>query len=285
MLWRSFQDLLSRLKHYNDNVRHGACEELSQMIKFYQDEIIQTHLAQIIQVLSSLIQDRESKVRRSSVKAIDNILELTPLEKIRPFFGYLSTNLRCAMTNINRTIQEDSLLLLDTLLKHVPVILTENSDKILTNFFTLISKLRNDGNLNRTLTINLGSKLTSVKWRIKVMSRLYSILKTIINFSSQNVDKKTSSQAFCVDGESCNNIPIYKQIAGIENSTVSAFNSEEQSSNENVDRLNLFKHIVTLVPLLFETWMEVLPEKNLKKAANGKIQSRYISYRYNLFKL
>lgn len=104
---------------------------------------------------------------------------------MRPFFGYLSTNLRCAMTNINKNVQEDSLLLLDSFIKHVPSILTENSDKILTNFFALISKLRNDG-VDRTLTLNLGSKLTSVKWRIKVLSRLYSILNAIIQLNYSN---------------------------------------------------------------------------------------------------
>lgn len=85
------------------------------------------------------------------------------------------------MTHIDPAIQEDSLLLLDTLLQFVPSLVAVNSDKILENFFDLISKLRTDSKPGRTLTVNLGSKMTAVKWRIKVLSRLYHMLTAIVN--------------------------------------------------------------------------------------------------------
>lgn len=84
------------------------------------------------------------------------------------------------MTHIDTNIQEDSLLLLDNLLATVPFLVATNSNKILPNFFDLISKLRTDAKPGRTLTVNLGNKIIGIKWRVKVLNRLYSILDAII---------------------------------------------------------------------------------------------------------
>lgn len=84
------------------------------------------------------------------------------------------------MTHIDANIQEDSLLLLDNLLATVPYLVATNSSKILPNFFDLISKLRTDSKPGRTLTVNLGNKITGIKWRIKVLNRLYGILDAVI---------------------------------------------------------------------------------------------------------
>lgn len=95
------------------------------------------------------------------------------------FFDILSSFLRCSMTHINLNIQEDSLILLDGLLEHVPDLVAENSDKILTNFFMLISKLKTGSKHARTIAENLQSKYTGVKWRIKVLIRLKKIFDAI----------------------------------------------------------------------------------------------------------
>lgn len=71
--------------------------------------------------------------------------------------------------------------MLDVLLQHVPSLIAKDSEKILSNFLTLISILRVDSKPGRTLTVNLGSKLTTVKWKIKVLHRLRRILQSIID--------------------------------------------------------------------------------------------------------
>lgn len=103
-----------------------------------------------------------------------------PSEKLIPFFDFFSTNLRCAMTNIDKNIQEDSLLFLDCFIKNDCGLIKKSSQKLLPDFLSLISKLRSDSQLGRTLTLNLGSKMTSVTWRIKVLSRLHAVLKIIL---------------------------------------------------------------------------------------------------------
>lgn len=97
------------------------------------------------------------------------------------------------MTHIDSNIQEDSLLLLDNLLAAVPSLVANNSSKILPNFFDLISKLRSDSKPGRTLTVNLGNKIVGIKWRIKVLSRLYGILDAIILEKMNTEKSKTHS--------------------------------------------------------------------------------------------
>lgn len=95
------------------------------------------------------------------------------------------------MTNIDKNIQEDSLLFLDCFIKYNSGLIFKTSEKLLPAFFTLISKLRSDSGLMRTLTVNLGSKMTSVTWRLKVLSRLHAVLETIIrNHNLEGLKKR-----------------------------------------------------------------------------------------------
>lgn len=161
------------------------------MIKIHSDELINMHLSQIITNVSSLMQDREHKVRKSVAKVISTILEVVPDIKVEAFFNHFSTNIRCAMTNIDKNIQEDSLLFLDCFLQYNSGLIFKTSEKLLPAFFTLISKLRSDSTLVRTLTLNLGSKMTSVTWRLKVLSRLHAVLETIIkNHNIADIKKR-----------------------------------------------------------------------------------------------
>lgn len=100
------------------------------------------------------------------------------------------------MTHINKQIQEDSLYMLDCLLLYTPELVAAHSDSIFTCFLDMISKLRLESKPERTLTINLGSKMTSVNWRSKVLDRLLSILKAIVdkrkNVQIQRVQKSAN---------------------------------------------------------------------------------------------
>ncbi|XP_018561687.1 testis-expressed protein 10 homolog [Anoplophora glabripennis] len=255
------KDLLNRIKHYNENVRYGACEELAEMMKIHSDELINMYLSQIITSVSTLMQDRERKVRKSAAKVINTILEIVPDFKVEAFFNHFSTNIRCAMTNIDKNIQEDSLLFLDCFIKYNSGLIFKTSEKLLPAFFTLISKLRSDSTLMRTLTVNLGSKMTSVTWRLKVLSRLHAVLETIIR--NHNLEDIERSDVY-IDAESCNYIPLYKESF----STTLDNNVLDFANNKSLEGDALNRHIITLVPLLYEIWMEVVPEKNIGKGVS-----------------
>ncbi|KAJ8921183.1 hypothetical protein NQ315_013655 [Exocentrus adspersus] len=192
------KELLNRVKHYNELVRYNACEELAEMIKIHYSELIDKWLSHIVLSISSLMQDRERKVRKSAAKVISTILQI----------------------------------------------------------------LKSDSSVDRTLTLNLGSKVTTVTWRLKVLTRLHAVLETIIR--NHNIEDEVKKGEVFVDAESCRFIPLYKTSfsKALENSAI-VFDSKKNTSLEaNV----LNRHIITLVPLLYEIWMEILPEKNIGKA-------------------
>lgn len=134
----------------------------------------------IVQGICQLALDIEKDVRKECYKAINLVFASQTPDLIAPFFNVVTSYLRCAMTHINVQIQEDSLSLLDCLLLYTPSLVASNSDSIFQCFLDMISKLRTESKPERTLTMNLGRKLTSVKWRSKVLDRLLGILKAIV---------------------------------------------------------------------------------------------------------
>lgn len=134
----------------------------------------------IVQGICQLSLDIEKDVRKECYKALNLVFASQTPDLIAPFFNVVTSYLRCAMTHINIQIQEDSLSLLDCLLLYTPSLVAANSDGILQCFLDMISKLRTEAKPERTLTTNLGRKLTSVKWRSKVLDRLLGILKAIV---------------------------------------------------------------------------------------------------------
>ncbi|KAF7284700.1 hypothetical protein GWI33_021713 [Rhynchophorus ferrugineus] len=256
------KDLLTRIKHYSENVRHLACEELADIIQVYTEEVVQQHLSSICLAISSLMQDKENKVRKDAVKCIQTMLRFIPHSKLVPFFDYFSTNLRCAMTNIDKNIQEDSLLFLDCFIHMDCGLIVKTSDKLLPDFLSLISKLRSDSQVGRTLTLNLGSKMTSIAWRIKVLSRLYAILNMIISQEDTvgNVYKRG------VDALKTPRFGLYKYnyAERLEKSSANIFGNQVSLVSKETNNFN--QHIIALIPLLHETWLEVMPEGKVKKA-------------------
>ncbi|XP_050315544.1 testis-expressed protein 10 homolog [Anthonomus grandis grandis] len=267
----NIKDLLSRIKHYNENVRHSACEELTEMIKVHAEEIVQQHLMSVCLAVSGLMQDREKKVRKSAVKCVETILGHVSAEHLHPFFEYFSTNLRCAMTNIDKNIQEDSLLFLDCFIKGDSSLIYKSYEKLLPDFLSLISKLRSDSQLGRTLTLNLGSKMTSVTWRIKVLSRLHAVLKIILKNQKGDVDMECEEEQNVFDASTNSTFPLYNRKIGylLEHPCLDIFSSGNNIVSSNSDSIN--RHIVTLVPLLYETWLEVMPEQKVLKSSESTV--------------
>lgn len=105
-----------------------------------------------------------------------------------PYYDVLSSYLCCAMTHIDPRIQSDSLLFLDVLLKLTPSIVTNHYSKIMDNFLDMISKLRIESKPERSLTLNLNSKISTVKWRVNVLQKLQLMLQVLIDFMKNDDD-------------------------------------------------------------------------------------------------
>lgn len=207
------------------------------------------------------------QIRQECLQVLNKILTSTSTEKIDPFYDIMSTYLRSAMTNIDYRLQEDSLLFLDILLVCTPQKVAEDFHKIIPNFLSMISKLRVDSKPGRTLTVNLGSQMTSVKWRVKVLHRLQDYLKKFV----QNEQIIDDDDRVVIENTIMYNRKkrIYYPLFNPNYTAVchlSCFSSKAQE-NETVDEVNRFiEYIDTLMPLLFETWLEVCPNESSERS-------------------
>lgn len=260
------KDLLSRLKHFNSTSRTEGLNGLKEMIT--RHDIFSENMSQFIHGVTPLVLDIERTVRRETFKLLHLALTSAPAHRMEPFFEVMFSYLRCAMTHIDTGIQEDSLFFLDMLLTCTPTQIAINFQKIIPNFMDMISKLRIDSKPGRTLTVNLGSKLTSVKWRVKVLTRLHEFLRIIVNYkksvisdSNQRVISKNNLQIYALDKP--NYFPLFNPVS-LSNCYLSCLsrNNKINSTPINTDEAEKFKsYVETLIPLLFETWVEVGPSE------------------------
>ncbi|XP_028161506.1 testis-expressed protein 10 homolog [Ostrinia furnacalis] len=255
----NLKDLLSRLNHFNTKSRTEALDGIKDIIT--HADILDQNLGQIILAVTPLVLNVEKVVRHETLKVLQLVLSNVEIQKLDPFFDIMATYLRSAMTHIDTRIQEDSLLFLDLLLVCTPEKVVQYFHKILPNFLDMISKLRIDSKPGRTLTVNLGSQITSVKWRVKVLHRLKDYLSKYINLNQVQTKEKPSSKPAQKFDESKMNIyslfnPVYTSVC-----SVSCFSSKNSQDVAPLDEVENFKHYVnTLMPLLYETWLEVCPK-------------------------
>lgn len=180
----SITDCLARLKN---STSVEVISNLKEII-LYQPDDFQKHLESIIKVVANLSLAIESKDRKERFKILDIICAQTTEQNLRPFFPILVTFLKCAMSHIKPAIQEDSLLMLDVLLKHAPQLVASEKDNILQPYLDMMSKMRIEDKPERTLSVELGNKITSIRWRKNVLERLIVFLKCISSQEKQ-IDK------------------------------------------------------------------------------------------------
>lgn len=184
------KDCLSKLTHTNQTAKCDGLRGLREILSKLPIEITENHLSATIKAVTSLAVDLERDVRRDCYKTLGLLFAATGQENVAPFYDVLLSFLRCAMTHIQPRIQEDSLLLLDVYLQYLPELVLQNRDKIFPQFLDMISKLRNEAKPERTLTVTLNKQTTSTKWRTRVLMRLVGMLKILIDHKTDNTEKK-----------------------------------------------------------------------------------------------
>lgn len=83
--------------------------------------------------------------------------------------------------------------MLDILLKHSPQLVASEKDNILQPYLDMVSKIQADDKPERTLSLQLGNKITTQKWRRNVLERLILFLKCISNQERQ-IEKSESPE-------------------------------------------------------------------------------------------
>ncbi|KAG6446034.1 testis-expressed protein 10 homolog [Manduca sexta] len=259
------KELLSRLNHFNTNTRTEALKDLMELVTVHPN-VLDRNLGQLVLGITPLILNVEKVLRRESVKVLHIILSHASINNIDPFFDIISTYLRSAMTHIDNRIQEDSLLFLDILLSCTPRNVAQHFHKIMPNFLDMISKLRVDSKPGRTLTVNMGSQITSVKWRVKVLYRLQDYLDKFVHHNNMHeTEKPVAVKTHIFDKTKLNHCKLFNP-SYVSVCHLSCFSSKKSQEVEPIDEVAKFlEYIDTLMPLLFETWLEVCPNINSEK--------------------
>ena len=257
-----FQDLLSRLQHYNSTVRQDAVKELKEILTHHSSEILSMYLNSLLQGICSLSLDKERDIRRESLKVLNMILSPVSSDQLYPFCDILISYLNCSMTHINPSIKEDSLLFLDVLIQNCNSLLAEKSKKILPNFLEMISKLRIETQPGRQLTTNLNSKTTSVKWRNKVLSSLEKILTAIVQSKIKRKSYSNYSVKTVQGSEKITYAPIFSN--NLEICDINFGRDDYDSiSEEDLNSKEFDKYIDALLPLMFDSWTEACPKEKI----------------------
>jgi pre-rRNA-processing protein IPI1 len=219
-------------------------------------------LSELLKGISALVLDKEKAIRRESLKALNFIISAVSKDQLIPFCNILISYLTCAMTHINQYIMEDSLLFLDILIEHCDSFLSSNSHKILLYFLDMISKLNVQAQPGRQLTTNLNSKNTSIKWRIKVLNSLQNFMLSIVhNIKSTKANSSIYSSKVYQVKDKNGFFPIYSsnslQICPITFENNHSYNK----MNKSLDLDSLQNYIDSLMPLMFDSWLEVCPKR------------------------
>lgn len=272
-----FQETLVKLKHHNSSMRMDALKQCKGIIDYNLDDLSR-NLGDFIQGIANIILDIESEPRREALKQLSALLSSISSETVEPFFNILCSYLRCGMTHIQSPIQRDSLLLLDSLISNLPALIASKSDMIFEDFLDMISKSKSDTKGGRILTLNVENKTTNVKWRSEVLFRLHSMLSTVIEFKFKNKSKfhlgltKTNKR---FNLKEPNYFPLNNSISRLV-SNVTLF--PNISKFENIDEWSKYKDFIKqLMPLLFETWLEVSPAAKTQRALKEDISLTYDS--------
>ncbi|XP_001354759.2 testis-expressed protein 10 homolog [Drosophila pseudoobscura] len=257
----NLKETLSRLKHHSFKFRTDAMRNVRESVKSGQADHLIGHLNELFQGIAAGALDMERSVRQESFKTLDVLLEVLTPQAVTPFFHVISTYLKCAMTHIHPTIQEDSLLMLDVLIQRVPpsLLAERSASTIVGNFIDMISRSRHDNEKsNRTLTMNLGhGKQTTVKWRTKVLLRLQQILGTLAQHSAKTASTKYPVHVVQFDENRANYYGLLSPYAQ-DTRDLYAILHEPKLSAEGTQ---LQTYVEQLMPLLHDTWLEVRPQQ------------------------
>lgn len=245
------------------------------------------HLESIIKIVANLSLSIEKPDRKMCFKLLDLIFAEASIEKLRPFFPILITYLKCAMTHIKSAIQEDSILMLDVLLNNTSSLslLAAEKDSILPPYLNMISRMRADDKPERTLSIQMGNKITTIKWRRNVLERLIRFLKCIgdesFNFNHIKKTDTHQNEIFLDNGTFF--ISPLKQtfyfyqdlgLTHLENQNIAHNLETKEISNKEVDdHQKIQSYTEMIMPLIIETWLEMKPNSNEDSSQNSFISN------------
>lgn len=264
----NIKECITKLKHNNSGIRVDTLKAIKEILSTFPEDIYPKHFGDLIQTCSQFSLELEKDVRRESFRTLGLLFETVEEHLVEPFFHVLSSYLRCAMTHLNQGVQEDSLLLLDLMLDHMPNLVAKNYEKIFEYFLDLISKMRSESKPGRTLSVNLGKKTTNVKWRCRVLERLLNILRCINGSRTEETRRDVAMQVDLTDKftdgcqeEEAVHLNLRRTFLEGRSSLSFLFQTDYGATQDaGQEQATVRKCNELIIPLLNESWMETRPE-------------------------
>ncbi|KAK3930384.1 Testis-expressed protein 10 [Frankliniella fusca] len=297
------KEVLGRLQHYSPSQRQEGLVGLSELLSQMDEGQLTSHLFSVMDSLARLSLDSESSVRKQSAHILTSVFSLVNEAQLMPFCQVLGSYLSCAMTHIQLKVQEDSLLLFDAILEHAPSLAAACANQLLPCILDMISRTRQeliysqilnqrigspfinvmDGSdhlSGRQLSVQLSSNITSSVWRAKVFGRLQALLIVSLQ-KRQNNGTQTrdlchvahhTSISITSDNLKELKFPLYYSTYGTPLCLSKIFHKVNINSKQLIDDASQLKHFVeSLMPLMFDSWLEVNPSlvKKTKQGSEG----------------
>lgn len=190
--------------------------------------------------------------------------------QLEPFMAMLVSYLSVGLSHLHRNVQEDALRMLDAVLAVAPTLVARAAPLLLPAFLDQISVRRSSGGTERTLSLDLQSTNTSTRWRIKVLGRLHAMLSAAADPASScvNKPKEVHYSPKMSPYISINLMRPLDEICIIPGLFGKGANLLAQEQLFQDDE-QMKKYIAVLMPLLFETWIEVGPsQKQTRETGN-----------------
>lgn len=221
----------------------------------------------LIRGVLSLTLDDEKSTRHEAIKLIHLIATQIPPERLAVHCETIIPYLGCTMTHINSNIREDSIFLLETLANTCSQIIIENHKKIIPNLMDLISQLHADVP-RRMLTNTLNVKMTTIKWTTKILLSISKVFN-LISAKEQSKIKEKPIQNVELFENKCesNYLPIFvnSNFICMEPYTVYKDGNVYNLKSTTNDIDDLTTHINQLLPIVFDSWVEVSLKESFNK--------------------
>ena len=278
----SLKELLTQLNHYNINVRHEALGGLRDLFQTHPT-VMHEQLSIWIPKLFIKLTDLDASVRHSLILCLNHVFANLIEMEVSPFFKVIMAHVCCGLTHINEGVQLDSLDILGTIIDKYPLSFIPFSNKILENVIDLISNQSSKETtsnhkgskamkgipslVNRQLSVNADSLISTFKTRTRVLQKLYQIIK-VFRQPPKNVGNEKNenfrNNVIHVIDEKQVFIRLFKYstiptpLKNVDVETLLEMDERNKIINETGDMETL---IFKIFPLILNIWVEYEPNK------------------------
>ncbi|KAL1464962.1 hypothetical protein WDU94_004560, partial [Cyamophila willieti] len=248
------KELMSRLRHNNAAVKQDGLSGLFEIVTLNPTSLIKSHFSSILDSVSPLMLDISGNTRKAVVKLLSAMFSQLTEEELSPLFEIIVRYLACAMSHMDPGVREDSLLIIDILLEQCPL-LTANHRSLLPHFLDMISSQTRSHEQARQLTVDLDSRTTTTVFRIKVLTRLRSMLLAIVHSYKTKAGQGSTENREVMVSSSTRHVPLYSSR---ENSNPFVYD-KKITSNQTLADVQSYTQM--LMPLLMDTFIEVVADR------------------------